>query len=310
MLESPSSDARLIGRDADFVVVMPQPEDTFADLAKAYLGNADRAWWISEFNRVAQPVPGQEVVIPLKPRNAGGVLLDGFQTVPVLCYHRFSNTRGKLAVTPAAFAEQLDYLERNQFRVVSLSELERFLLAGEKLPQRAIVITIDDGYRSTYDVAWPLLKKHGYPATVFLYSDFANTGGGLSWAQMSEMTRSGLIEVQPHSKTHSNLTLRVGKESDAQYRERIRREVDVPSEMILTRLGTKADAFAYPYGDTNATVIDQLARRRVALGFTVTPGSSGFFANPLMLRRTMVFGEDDLSAFAAKLAVFSKIPSR
>ena len=72
-----------------------------------------------------------------------------------------------------------------------------------------MVITIDDGYRSTYEVAFPVLKRHSFPATVFLYSDFVGAGDALTWAQMKEMTQSGLIDIQPHSKSHANLTLKL-----------------------------------------------------------------------------------------------------
>ena len=54
----------------------------------------------------------------------------------------------------------------------------------------------------------------------------------MTWAQMKEMTASGLIEIQPHSKTHSNLTLKLPGETDAKYRERIRREVDAPVSVL------------------------------------------------------------------------------
>ena len=306
----PEPGAQVIGRDQDFIVVVPRSGDTMAMLAQRYLGDANRAWWIAEFNNVTQARAGQELVIPLKARNPIGVYNNGFQTVPVLCYHRFSSNRGKLAVTPSAFAAQLDYLAQHNYRVITLAQLQAFLHGREALPRQTVVITIDDGYRSTYDIAFPLLKKYGFPATVFLYSDFVGAGDALTWTQMQEMTRSGLIEIQPHSKTHSNLTLRLAQEGEPQYRERMRREVETPSAVIEDRLANRVASYAYPYGDTNEVVVDQLAHRGIALGLTVTPGSNGFFANPYMLRRTMIYGEDDLTAFAAKLSVFTKSAAR
>ena len=306
----PEPGAQVIGRDQDFVVVVPRSGDTMAMLAQRYLGDANRAWWIAEFNNVTHPRTGQELVIPLKARNPMGVYNSGFQTIPVLCYHRFSSNRGKLAVTPSAFAAQLDYLAQHNYRVITLAQLQSFLQGREALPRQTVVITIDDGYRSTYDIAFPLLRKYRFPATVFLYSDFVGAGDALTWTQMQEMTRSGLIEIQPHSKTHSNLSLRLAQEGDAQYRERMRREVETPSAAIEDKLATRINSYAYPYGDTNEIVVDQLSHRGIALGLTVTPGSNGFFANPYMLRRTMVFGEDDLTAFAAKVSVFAKSAAR
>jgi peptidoglycan/xylan/chitin deacetylase (PgdA/CDA1 family) len=68
-------------------------------------------------------------------------------------------------------------------------------------------VTIDDGHRSIYRIAFPLLKEFGYPATLFVYSDYIDHGG-LRWQELDEMVESGLITVQSHSKTHDNLTRR------------------------------------------------------------------------------------------------------
>jgi peptidoglycan/xylan/chitin deacetylase (PgdA/CDA1 family) len=145
---------------------------------------------------------------------------------------------------------------------------------------------------------------------VFLYTDFVGAGDALTYPQMKELIASGLVEIQPHSKTHSNLTLRASDENDAKYRDRLRREVDAPVDIIRERLALPSRAYAYPYGDVNETVVDMLSRKGVTLGFTVTPGSNAFFAYPYMLRRSMIFGNDDLETFKAKLQTFVRTAGR
>ena len=166
-------------------------------------------------------------------------------------------------------------------------------------------MTIDDGYRSTFDIAFPILKQHGFPATIFLYSDFVGAGDALTWAQMKEMAASGLVDIQPHSKTHANLTLRLPDETEAHYRDRVRREVDTPIALIKERLALSSVAFAYPYGDVNEIVVDLLARDGAQMGVTVTPGGNGFFAYPYMLRRNMVFGNEFGVSIADTLRVYA-----
>ncbi len=181
-----------------------------------------------------------------------------------------------------------------------MKRLARFLEGKEPLPAKTVAITIDDGYRSTYEIAYPILRKFGFPATVFLYTDFVGASDAMTWAQMKEMMASGLIDIQPHSKSHANLTLRLPGETDAKYKERIKREVDVPVAVLRERLGEGSFTYAYPYGDVNEWVVDLLTRQNVSQGVTVTPGGNGFFAYPYMLRRSMVFGNDDLDAFKAQ----------
>ena len=300
----------VIAQDDELSIVIAAAGDNANALAQRYLGDASKGWWILETNGGSEIRPGQVVVIPRKSRNPIGVYADGYQTIPILCYHRFGTKASKLTVTPAAFAAQMQFLARNGYHVLPLARIDEFLSGRTPLPKKSVVITIDDGYRSTFEIAWPILKQHDFPATVFLYSDFVGAGDALSWAQMKEMTSAGLVEIQPHSKTHANLTLRLADETDARYRERVRREVDTPIGLIKERLSLASASFAYPYGDVNEIVVDLLARQGTQLGVTVTPGGNGFFAYAYMLRRNMVFGNEDLEAFKAKLNTFVRTAGR
>jgi peptidoglycan/xylan/chitin deacetylase (PgdA/CDA1 family) len=304
VITMPGKIGPVMGRDDDFVIVAVRPEDTLASLAAEYLGDAAKAWWIAEFNATTMIRAGDTIVIPLRIRNTVGVYFDGYQTVPILCYHRFDSRVSKLRVAPAAFEAQMAYLARNGYTVIPLKKLAGFREGKEPLPAKSVVITIDDGYRSTFEIAYPILKKFGFPATVFVYTDFVGASDALTWLQMKEMIASGLIEIQPHSKSHANLTLRLPGETNAKYMERIKREIEVPTSVLRERLGERSLVYAYPYGDVNELVVDLLTQQKISLGVTVTPGGNGFFAYPYMLRRTMVFGTDDPEAFKSKLATF------
>lgn len=298
----------IVARSSDFVVVAAQSGDTLETLARRYLGDAAKAWWIAQFNNVTAVRPGQILVVPLRQRNPLGVTAAGYQTVPILCYHRFGTRASKLNVTPQAFEQQMDFLARNGYTVITFERLQGFLAGKEALPAKSVVITIDDGYRSTFEIAYPVLRKHGFPATVFLYTDFVGASDAMTWAQMKEMLASSLITIQPHSKSHANLTQRLPGENEARYRDRIRREVQAPLGVLQDRLGERTFTYAYPYGDVNELVVELLAKDGVAQGVTVTPGGNPFYAYPYMLRRSMIFGNEDLDAFKSKLVTFVRMP--
>ena len=300
----------VLGRDNDYVIVSARSGETMASLAERYLGDAGKAWWIAQFNNATTLREGQIVVIPLRQRNPIGVFAGGYQTVPILCYHRFGVKTSKLNVTPAAFEQQMEWLARNGYTVITFARLARFLEGKEAIPAKSVVITIDDGYRSTYEIAYPTLRKFGFPATVFLYTDFVGASDAMTWGQMKEMTGSGLVTIQPHSKSHANLTQKLPNETDARYRERIRREVGAPVAVIKERLSESSYTFAYPYGDVNEFVVDLLVKDNVSQGVTVTPGGNPFYAYPYMLRRSMIFGNEDLEAFKSKLVTFVRTSSR
>jgi len=305
-----ASPDRVIVRDARFVVYNPRPGDTLRSLARDYLGDGDRYWEIADFNGVAAAEPGHALVIPLQRHNPTGVTSSGYQIVPILAYHRFGQQVSKMEVLVADFAAQLQYLADNDYRVVRLREVEDFLAGKGTLPNRAVVITMDDGYASNYKYAFPLLKEHGFPATVFVYTDFIGAKDALSWAQMREMVASGLIDIQAHSKTHANLTYRLPGESDERYRERMDLEARVPRDTLQRMLPVKVDAFAYPYGDASDVLIERLRKRDYRLAVTVNSGGNAFFADPLLLQRSMILGDQDFDAFKAKLQVFREVDLR
>jgi peptidoglycan/xylan/chitin deacetylase (PgdA/CDA1 family) len=307
----------VLGRSDRFVIYLPRADESLRQIAAHFLGAQDQAWQIAQFNGITQPAVGQPVVVPLKPFNPIGVQADQFQTVPILCYHRFSGTSassasgyaGKMVMPSVHFAAQLDWLARNDYHVIRLSQLVGFLEGKHPLPKRSVVITFDDGYESVLRHALPLLRKYGFPATLFVYTDFIGAGDALSWAQLQELDASGLVDIQPHSKTHRNLLDRAAGESDAAYRQMIELETRAPRELLERRLGRPVRHYAYPFGDANDTVLDVLQRQLFQLAVTVNPGGNPFFAQPLMLRRTMIYGDYDLEDFKAKLQIHRAIGS-
>jgi peptidoglycan/xylan/chitin deacetylase (PgdA/CDA1 family) len=293
----------VLGRSDRFVVYQPGPDDTLKSIAARFLGGEERHWVIGDFNGVSRAQAGQPLVVPLVTLNPTGVQADQYQTVPILCYHRFAATGGKMAVSPTTFAAQLDWLARNDYHVIRLAQLLGYLEGRQTLPKRSVVITIDDGYESVHRHALPVLRKHGFPATLFVYTDFVGAGDALSWAQLHELASSGLVDIQAHSKTHRNLIERAANETEAQYRLGLETEAKAPREILERRLPVQVRHYAFPYGDANEAVLEVLAKQHYQLAVTVNPGGNAFFSQPLMLRRTMIFGDSDLESFKAKLQI-------
>ncbi len=306
-MEPPAPVAGVVTRNERFAVYMPREGDTAATVAREFLGSAARAWEITEFNGITDLSPGQAIAVPLRPVNALGVSPRGYQTVPILCYHRIGPQTNLMIMPRETFAAQMDYLARNNYNVIRLADLPDFMSGKRPLPPRAVVITFDDGHVSAYQHAYPILRKHGFPATFFVYTDFLTGGEGMSWAQMTEMSKSGLIDIQSHSKSHANLIVRLAGESDQRYAERIHAELRVPREVIERNLPGKVTHHAFPYGDANQVVLERLVTTGHELGLTVNPGGNPFFSYPLMLRRTMIFGGASLESFRAALQVFRDV---
>lgn len=297
----------VIGSGERLLVYLPRAGDTWSGLAARFLGQADKGWQIDEANgQLGHLVPGQPLVVPLVPRNPLGITSRGMQTVTVLCYHRFGSGDSKMVVSPAQFEAQMAYLANNGYHVVRLADLQAFMAGELALPAKSVAITFDDGYESMHRHAFPVLQKYKFPATVFVYSDFIGARDALSWRQLEELARSGLVDLQAHSQTHRNLAERQPDESDEVYRKKVEAELRVPRAVLERRLAPlelQVRQFAYPFGSANAVVLDAMQRADYEMGLTVTAGGNAFFAAPLMLRRTMIFGDHSLAEFQARLQV-------
>lgn len=294
----PSSRGTVVGRNDRLLVYVWRDGDTLAGIAERFLGSAAHAWQIAEINPGrSRPEAGQPVVVPLRWPNPLGIAADGTaQLIPILCYHRVGAGASRMVISPAQLEAQLQWLRDHGRPVVRLSDLARFMAGKQPLPDGAVVITFDDGYESMYRHALPLLRKYHVPATLFLYTDFVGTRDGLSWAQLGEMQRSGLVDVQSHTKSHVNL-------SDIEANgNRLATELRQPRALIERSLpGTLVRYLAYPYGDASAAVLDATQRAGYEIAVTVTAGSNPFYASPLLLKRVMIFGDTDLDEFKARI---------
>ena len=263
--------------------------DRLTDLARRFYGDPAKAWMIVEANELVDLEPGRVLVIPLRTVNPGGLFADGYQVVSVLTYHHFSEQcSNALCIPVAEFARQMAFLKKAGYRAITMKELLKFIDYQEPLPRKAVAITIDDGYRSVYDLAYPVLKKYDFTATLFIYTDFIdNSPNALTWEQLRELTQGG-FEVEAHTITHADLTLKRKGESQANYLQRLRGELQVPRELIRKHLGQNPVWLAYPYGRWNNLVVSMAMEAGYRGGVTVTRGVTPFFANPFKVGRNQV----------------------
>jgi len=123
----------------------------------------------------------------------------------VLLYHRFEDRPAELVITPNDFRAQMQALKDNRISVISMQDLLAWRKGLKAIPSKSAVITFDDEWNSQYYVAWPIMKEFGYPFTLFVYTQWVNTGGkAMTWAQLEEMRDAG-VNVEAHTVSHHDL---------------------------------------------------------------------------------------------------------
>lgn len=295
-------------RSKEYVVYPFQNGDTAASLAAQFLGDPSKAWMIEEANQ--KLAPGSHIVIPLKLRNRGGVRKNGVQQVPILCYHRFGNGCSSPLCIPAnVFERQMRYLKENDYHVITPEELLEFLEYRRPLPRRSVMITIDDGYRSVYNIAYPILKKYGYPATLFVYTNYVGVSQkAITWDQLRELKANGFT-IGSHTIMHSDLSKQADGESEAAYRQRLEKELVKSKKIIDAKLNQDTFFFAYPFGRANAAAINSTRKAGYRLAVTVDRGGNPFYADPYLLQRDQVL-KRDMATFKRRLKTFQSLSLR
>lgn len=233
----------------------------------------------------------------------------GLPPVSVLMYHQVGVFPQRPAAHRAAFcdvrrfASQMALLKMGGYQVLSLEQAWRGLFGGGPLPQRAVVLTFDDGYENFREHAWPILRRHGFPATVFLVAKQLGRDAGwldASFAPARLMDRAAVRELAAegvsfgsHTLSHARLT-----ELDT---PRLRREIFDSKAVLEDLLGRAVPDFCYPYGlyDERARELAAHAGYRSAL--TCIRGAANTADNAYELPRKAVSWGDNLIGYAWKL---------
>lgn len=229
---------------------------------------------------------------------------DGGHAVVLLYHHVADDTPPSTSVTPDVFDAHLDYLDSNGYQVIALSRLTNALADDDtrSLPEKAVVITFDDAYASVYQQAAPRLQRRGYPYAVFVSTDYIDQGLGnyMTWQQLRELEDRG-AEMANHSRDHGHYVHRPDGESRAEWRTRIRADIEGAQQRLNDELASPLDVIAYPYGEFNPG-LKALARDIGMVGFGQQSGPVGSTSDLQALPRfPMAAGFAAMDSLAEKL---------
>jgi len=189
-------------------------------------------------------------------------VIDQTAQVLIFGYHRFVTKvrRPDTEITPEDFEKQMQQLKDNGITVIGMQDLLAWKRGEKNIPPRAAVITFDDGWKSQYEVAWPILKKLGYTHTMFIYTEGVRGGrfgGGeaITWDQLGEMRDAG-VDIEAHSATHQDLRKAYDKVTKKklnpqEYEQWLQNEIVGSKQLLEQKLGIKVNCFAVPFGYYN-----------------------------------------------------------
>jgi peptidoglycan/xylan/chitin deacetylase (PgdA/CDA1 family) len=218
----------------------------------------------------------------------------------VLCYHIVESPQDpRMEVSRETFRQQMRYLAMTGYNVIPLRDLYDYVTGKRaSLPRNAIVVTIDDGWRSTYTEVYPEMKRYGFPFTVFVYPKIiGQTARALTWKQIKEMSDNG-VDIESHSLSHPFLTRRRHAELDQRaYTGWLERELIDSKRMIEHATGKAVRFLAYPFGDYDHYLVDSVGRAGYGAALTCEAGKVRRGSDPLRMRRMVVEKKMDFVSF-------------
>lgn len=227
-------------------------------------------------------------------RDSNRAVISSLADVPILNYHKVDNFYHALSVSPQEFEEQMAYLAKNGFTTITPDQLMAYLNHDRELPEKPIIITFDDGYLDNYTNAYPIMKKYGFTATIFLVTNLIDHDERfMTWEQVKTMQQDGFV-FGSHTVSHIPL--------NKLPREQAMAELIDSRKEIEYRLGTKPRYFAYPTGAYNSQVEEMVKQAGYKAAFTIRYGQAGAESNPYALERIPIFrGQHTFRSFFVRL---------
>ena len=245
----------------------------------------------------ANPAAETRAETPAEARENAPALADDDTRVAVLGYHDFSPTLPETAmrIRTEKFRKQLEVIRQLGITVISLEEFIAWKQGRKDLPERCVLLTFDDGWRSVHTDAFPILREMGMPFTLYLYKNYVDGGGkALTTAMVQEMMKHG-ASIGSHSVSHPfpSAVKAQEKKGPHPYDAFLRRELGESKRFLESRFGTSVGTYAYPGGFHTPELIPLAEEFGYEFLFTVQPGKVKRSMPNHLLPRYMILGNHD-----------------
>jgi peptidoglycan/xylan/chitin deacetylase (PgdA/CDA1 family) len=233
--------------------------------------------------------------------------------VPVLLYHHMAPMEEGLhlnngAIIPVEeFEAQMEYLSTNGYTTPTLREFDGWIKQERVLPAKTILLTFDDGYRSTYEYAFPILKKYGLRAVVFAIGNrFVKESGRfehLEFADIEAMKELGLITIQSHSFDGHGGTPETSQLASLS-EEQVMSDFSQLDTLFAENSLERPFSFAYPFGQSSESITKALQQFDYKLAFTTEHGFAETNDEPYNIKRIIIWPGTTLEQFKNRITPF------
>ncbi|MBD8047211.1 MULTISPECIES: polysaccharide deacetylase family protein [Clostridium] len=220
-------------------------------------------------------------------------LKDNSVGVPILYYHSIQkNGENELMMNPELFRSQIQWLKDNNYTSLTLEELYNYIKFNTPVPEKSVVITLDDGYVDNYTNAMPIINEFDFDATIFMVSDFINNPNFLTENQLKELEKNK-ITIESHTVNHLNLA--------NISREKQKEELEESKKHLGSLLNKSVDYIAYPYGSYTDDTKDIAVETGYKMGFSTNSGWASGNSDLFSIPRVYMSDFYDMNEFIRRM---------
>jgi peptidoglycan/xylan/chitin deacetylase (PgdA/CDA1 family) len=254
--------------------------------------------------------------------------------IPVLMYHHVNPGGNFINVTPQRFESHMEYLSRHGFTTLDTADFMDIMDAQKMPPEKPVVITFDDGWLDNWLFAFPILKKYGFKAVIFVITGLVPEKGRrrkadegtvtglpphdeckkiveqgsaadviMSWEEIGEMVKSGLVDIQSHTHTHRRYDKLYG--GLAQRMDIMKEELRISKQTVEEKLCRKCHAICWPFGIYDDSCVGAAKSAGYRMMFTTERGTNTQLTEPWRIRRITI-GNIGPATLGKKLFIHSR----
>jgi peptidoglycan/xylan/chitin deacetylase (PgdA/CDA1 family) len=219
---------------------------------------------------------------------------DNTESIPVLTYHSVGNTNGnQLIISPELLDKEMQWLKDNGYTTLTLAEAYRFFSENKPVPKKSVVLTFDDGYVDNYTHMYPILKKYGFKATIFVITDSVDKNSAyLTSTQLKELESNG-IAIESHTVDHKKL-------ETLSYQNQLE-EMKNSKLFLEGLLKKKVDYIAYPFGTYNDATLQAAKEAGYTMALSMDQGWSNKNNGIYKLHRVYISAFYDMNTFEKRV---------
>ncbi|MBD3789320.1 MAG: polysaccharide deacetylase family protein [Campylobacterales bacterium] len=220
--------------------------------------------------------------------------------ISILCYHRFApQVNDAMTVKTSEFSKQLAWLKENGYTVIPLEMAVQYLKGEiDIIPDKPVVITVDDGHKSVYFEMSPLVKQYHIPVTLFIYpSVISHTKYAMTWEQLRELEATGLFRVESHTYWHPNFKKEKKRLSPTMYEQFVTVQLGKSKRILEEKTGHEIKYLAWAFGIYDQELESKAEQEGYRAAFTIERRHADRGDRVMSIPRYMIVDQYTLKAF-------------